>query len=251
MKDESTVGYYFENNKLKYYNGTNSYSYVNPVPGYYMNKCNEERYIQCSSKGCKSKKLPTVNEGCHTSTDGKLIKMDDELVVCTKVNELNYTSKEVNTSRYVGISFLPSTNEEDRYLIHHAGDVFSFERTTSNNYYVVSKNTTSIVFDPNYKYVKDYCTSISSLIVNRLEDFCSSNSSGMYYTCTTGKCTSEFQVDLDHFENNGESCTYPNGIILLNIIIIKYNRNIYIYIFFNIILSRLLRVFIIYIYTYI
>jgi len=169
-----------------------------------MNKCKEKRYIKCSSKGCKSRKLPTENEECNALTDGKLIKMADGLVVCTKINELNSTISEVNTSKYIGIS-LSSVNENDRYLVHHAGDVFNFERMTSNNYYVVSKNTTFVVFDPMYKDVKDHCASISGLMMNRTSDFCSSDSSGMYYTCTTGKCTSEFQVDKDHFENNGES----------------------------------------------
>jgi len=200
-------GHYIKSSKLKYYDGINSYTYNNPIPGFYMNKCNNKKYIQCSSKFCTSKILPEDDEECNSSTDGKLIKTGNIFSVCTKINKLNTQANEVDSTKYISIPFTTS-NVNDRYLIHHAGDIFNFNRSTLTTYYVVSKNTTSIIFDPTYENVIDYCANTSGLIIDRISDFCSSDSSGMYYTCTTGICTSEYQTKKGYFENNGENCMY-------------------------------------------
>jgi len=41
-------------------------------------------------------------------------------------------------------------------------------------------------------------------LVTRVEDFCSEDSSGRYYTCTNGKCISENQEAGNAKDDNGE-----------------------------------------------
>jgi len=206
------VGHYIENSNLYYHDASGDYSYEIPIPGFYMNICNSNKYIQCSSHAsCQSKVLPTEIETCNSSKDGTIIKSENGFSVCTKINQLNADGTEI-TSNYVGIPFTASDPETNRYFIHHASEVFNFSHSTKNTYYIVSKNTTAIVFDPSYPDDDDQCANTSGLIIDRLTDFCSPNSSGMYYTCTTGHCTSEYQINEGEFESNGESfCSCAGG----------------------------------------
>ena len=161
-----------------------------------------DQFIQCFSDGsCQANLLPTSNEECTALKDGKLIKTNNRFVVCTKINRLNIPDNNVETN-YVGIPF---TGDNEQYMIHHASNIFSFDRTSSTTYYVAIKNSTALVVDPSYSCV-DKCADTSGLIIDRIIDFCNPISSGMYYTCTNGKCTSEYQIRNQPDDNNGESC---------------------------------------------
>jgi len=201
-------GYYLQDNIFIRYSDPECKVYRNPLPGFYENK-SEGYLITCKSTGCtKTYKnefvKPTSNE-CTAEDDGKFKYVGDG-IVCTKINKLKsdghggYTVEENN---YAGIPF---ENGDDHYLIHHAinGEVFNFDR--SKTYYAVKVNSDSIIFDSGIDD-SNYCADSESKIIDRKTDFCSNDSSGMYYTCDIGKCTAEYQTNLDHFESNGEpSC---------------------------------------------
>jgi len=181
------------------------------LPGFYMSKCDSNKYIQCSNKLCTSKSLPEDEQECDSTVDGKLIKTNSVFSLCTKINKWN-SQNDINSENYISIPFSNTENENDKYLIHHKGEIFNFDRTITITNYVVSKNLTTIVFDPLIKDFKDQCALTSGIIVDRLNDFCSSDSSGMYYTCTLGKCTSEYQTSIGQFEKIDESsCSCYKG----------------------------------------
>jgi len=203
-KKKGKTGHYIDGTKLYYHDNDSNNPYEIPIPGFYIDICNSNQYIQCSGSGsCQSLSLSSTQE-CGASTDGKLINTSKGVVVCTKMNVLSQEG--TNKNNYVGIPFTPSSSDDDRYLIHHANDIFNFDRTNSTTYYVIQKNTTAIIFDSTYNK-DDQCADTSGLIIDRITDFCNFSGSGMYYTCVDGKCTSEFQLDRDHFEVK-KSCTY-------------------------------------------
>jgi len=215
--NENKAGHYIVGNHLYYHEDDgNDYPYEIAIPGFYMDIYHPDQFIQCSRDGsCQSKPLPTTSEKCNASKDGKLIKMDNGFAVCTKINYLNIQTNIVETDHYVSIPFMDSIYN-DRYMIHHASDIFSFDRTSSTTYYVATINSTAIVFDPSYPNTADLCADTSGLIIDRIIDFCSPNSSGMYYSCSGGKCTSEYQIRNQPDENNGESpCNCSRGFAAL------------------------------------
>jgi len=197
--------------KIKVYIDYTDYSFwnydierVKPVePGYYIN--NADSYKKCTNIGCETLQKPTEPKSCTSDNDGKLIYDGSDVVLCTKMNELITNDDgtfELNKNHYTKIPFATS---ETNYLVHHVinGEVFNFDRTPSNVYYVVKSNENSIVFNPEFNK-KDHCAGNDGKLMDRVTDFCSGNSSGMYYTCVNGKCTSEYQTIKDEFENNGE-----------------------------------------------
>ncbi len=212
-----------------------------------MNICRSNEYIQCTNTSCRSLPLNNMKNKCDASTNGKLIKTGRFYSLCTKINQLDMTTSKVNSESYVSIPFKDSESENDRYLIHHAGEGFNFDRTTTTTYYVVHRNATAIVFDPTFENVKDHCADTSGLMMDRVSDFCSHNSSGMYYTCTTGKCMAEYQTNENHFENNGEKCKkifYNNNKYFFLKKIKYYNRIIYKIIKYNMLKSNFIYLFI-------
>jgi len=92
---------------------------------------------------------------------------------------------------------------ETRYVVHYGGDVFNFDNSATNFVVQITKN--SIVFDPTFGSVEennDYCAKDSAEVVSRKIDFCSCESSGMYYSCAYGKCVAESQLDSSVKESN-------------------------------------------------
>jgi len=181
------------------------------APGYYVNKADSDTYIKCTNSECETIQKPTEQEFCTSNNDGKLMYDGSAVVLCTKINELitkSDGSYEVKEDHY---TVIPFATTEANYLVHHAinGEVFNFDRTSSNVYYVVKSNENAIVFNPEISK-KDHCADKDGKLMDRVTDFCSDNSSGMYYTCVNGKCTSEYQTKIGQFENNGEK-----GIILI------------------------------------
>jgi len=194
-----------------------------------MNICKTNECIQCSSATCQSISFPNIKKECNASTDGKLIKTGKNYSICTKINQFDTSKSTINLENYISIPFTASEHDDDRYLIHHAGEVFNFDHTATTTYYVVRRNATAIVFDPTFESVKDHCANTSGLMVDRVTDFCSSDSSGMYYTCTNGKCTSEYQTKKEHFEDNGENCIYYVFLINKYISYKNYYNRIFLY----------------------
>jgi len=200
---------------------------IQPIePGYYINKADENTYIKCTNSGCEIIPKPTKQESCTSDHDGKLIHDGSAVGLCTKINELiteNGGSQEVKENHY---TVIPFDTTETNYLVHHSinGEVFNFDRTPSNVYYVIKSNENAIVFNPKFKE-NDHCADKDGKLMERVEDFCSDNSSGMYYTCVNGKCTSEYQTKMGQFENNGEK-----GIILNFLFTFLFK---YIYFFFT------------------
>ena len=174
-------------------------------PGYYINNADSNSYIKCTNIGCETLQIPTESKSCTSDNDGKLIYDGFGVVLCTKMNKLitkDNGSYEIAKDHY---TVIPFATTETNYLVHHAinGEVFNFDRTPSNVYYVVKSNENSIVFNPEFNK-KDHCADNDGKLIDRVTDFCSGNSSGMYYTCVNGKCTSEYQTIKGEFEDNGE-----------------------------------------------
>ena len=178
---------------------------IEPIePGYYVNKANSNIYIKCINYGCETISKPTEPEHCTSDNNGKLIYDGSAVGLCTKMNELitkDAGNQEVKEDHY---TVIPFATTETNYLVHHAinDEVFTFDRTSSNVYYVVKSNENAIAFNPEISE-KDICADKDGKLMDRLTDFCNDNS-GMYYTCVKGKCTSEYQTKIGQFENNDE-----------------------------------------------
>jgi len=87
---------------------------------------------------------------------------------------------------------------------------------------VVKSSEKAIVFNPLISK-KDHCADKNGQLMERVSDFCSDNSSGMYYTCENGKCTAEYQTTIGKFEDNKEKeCTCTGETIGENC---KTNKN--------------------------
>jgi len=197
-------GYYFEDGILIYLNlSENRYEVMlNPLPGYYVNKNESESYIKCTNSGCETIKKPDESKSCSSNYDGYLIYNNESGVgLCTKINEI-VENDNINIEHY---TIIPFANTETSYLVHHAidGEVFNFDRKTDNVYYVVKSNKEAIMFNPEISE-KDHCADKDGKLMDRVTDFCSNESSGMYYNCVNGKCTSEYQTEIGKFEDNGE-----------------------------------------------
>jgi len=146
------------------------------IPGYY--KLDNSKYRQCTTVDCSE--VDAINENCEGKADvGKLYKDTKDR------NKIKLCSS-VDSDFFFGISFGDS---DKKYLIKHVkeGDnAFKFDREA--NYYVLAVSENAIVFDPIAEF-EDLCALKSSgEVVDRKEDFCSSDSLGRYFTCKRGKC---------------------------------------------------------------
>jgi len=192
-------GYYFKENKLVKVDTNNCNIISNPLPGYYKGG---DTYIECTKTGCNMNTIPNKT-GCDV--DGKLINKNGAYVLCTKINKLSADGKSIENNNYAEIPF---TDEgEVDYLVHHAGEVFNIDSSVNDVYYVVKSSANSIVL--NLKYNKEYyCADKNGKLMDRKYDFCSKESSGMYYTCEEGKCSSVSQLN-----DNGKEFYGGTGII--------------------------------------
>jgi len=167
---------------------------ANPI-GYYKNK---SEYIKCSKAGCET--LTPAEVTCDKNNEGKLIKSDGNIGLCTKINKLN--SNTIDKENYVIIKF---DGDGVDYLVHHKDDseVFNFDNTAAV-YYVVTVSADAIQFNPAFTKT-DHCAKSSGELINRKTDFCSTTSSGMYYNCISGLCTAKSQLDATDIETK-EAC---------------------------------------------
>lgn len=206
-------GFHLSGNKLiEYkYDATNPTCKVslNPPPGYYKNASGD--YIKCTNTECSNVEKPLSTE-CGETTDGQLISdsTDNIVKLCTKINNLVINEDKTLTlqnNKYAKIEFGES---DDYYIVHHnEKSPFNFDTYV---YYVVKKTANSINFYPKYEYgnanakFEDYCATNGGMIIDRRTDFCSNNSSGMYYQCENGKCLSESQLNGEKEQIDDSFC---------------------------------------------
>lgn len=184
----------------------------NPI-GYFKNQGGLNKFILCTQTGCEIIKEPT-DTTCTSTTDGKLIKTvdDNQVKLCTKINKLIDEDEDVNgypdldRNHYTTIPF-----EDGEYLVHHAqdGDVFNFASDRTIVYYAVVTSSNAIAFNPSFSKT-DHCATSTGKLVDRPNDFCSDDSSGMYYTCTQGLCSAEFQYDREDQEFQTQTVCDPS-----------------------------------------
>ena len=130
--------------------------------------------------------------------------VNGEVQLCSRALIYDHPESE----NYFGIKFEDSVDAQERYIIHYAGDVFNFNHIFSATYFVVQKTKNAIILDTSYVAV-DHCAKTNGLMIDRLTDFCSNDSSGMYYTCSNGSCLSEYQ------ENGTIENVYSHGKIFI------------------------------------
>jgi len=149
-------------------------------------------YIECNREdngniSCSKKDLPKKNKEnkCNNESTGKLINIgheDDEYVFCLGKFGFDYPYN------YPYIK-LRGSNKYGNYFVKHTfpstKNVFTFESEAL--YYIVKYDEYGIAFDENLNFT-DHCANTSGRAITRKEDFCSSNSSGLYYTCKNGIC---------------------------------------------------------------
>ena len=123
------------------------------------------------------------------------------------------------SKKYFGIKFEDSVDAQERYIVYYAGDVFNFNHIFSATYFVVQKTKNAIFLDTSYVAV-DQCAKTNGLIIDRLTDFCSNDSSGMYYTCSNGSCFSEYQENgtIENVDNNGKILIMKKKYIYISLI---------------------------------
>jgi len=120
--------------------------------------------------------------------EGRLALVNGEVQLCSRALIYDHPESE----NYFGIKFENSVDAQERYIVHYAGDVFNFNHISSASYFVIQKTEDAITLDTSYTAV-DHCARTNGLMIDRLTDFCSNDSSGMYYTCSNGSCFSEYQ----------------------------------------------------------
>jgi len=149
----------------------------------------ESYYIECKRNdngniSCTKKDLPKINSEneCNNESTGKLINIENEYVFCLGKFGFNYPYIKLRGSK-------EEYGKYGNYFVKHTfpstKNVFSFESEAL--YYVVKYDKYGIAFDKNLNYT-DHCADTSGIAITRKEDFCSSNSSGLYYTCKNGIC---------------------------------------------------------------
>jgi hypothetical protein len=171
------------------------------VPGYYVNKGgNNGNFIECdSSYRCNIASVTTA--ACGENKVGKLLLDSDSYGICLAFNKYNDPG-----IKYLKVDF---DKKNGSYLVKHtSGTIFSFDKTA--NYYALKITEDSITFNKGCTDIVDQCVLYTGgELVTRVEDFCSEDSSGRYYTCTNGKCISENQEAGNAKDDNGEgaACT--------------------------------------------
>jgi len=166
---------------------------LNPPPGYYKNASDD--FIKCTSTECS--KVQPLSIACGNNSNGQLIYDNVEpnrtVKLCTKINSLKVnddSSLELEDEKFATIEFGEST---DSYIVHYNKESpFNFD---THAYYVVKKTEYSICYDSQYPKVNDHCAANDGKMIDRRTDFCSNDSSGMYYQCIVGKCSAESQVN--------------------------------------------------------
>ncbi|KAL6632829.1 scaffoldin, partial [Neocallimastix sp. 'constans'] len=170
------------------------------IAGFYF--VNDNNYKKCTNDGkCEEVPYPTNTSTCSHDTTGTIIKTADGVFeLCLgKIDEDIYPS----------IKFKNEIASEANYLVKHTpneNNVFNFNDEAF--YYVIKLTNEGIEFDAESTFT-DYCTDITGKITTRIEDFCSSEGSGFYYTSENGIVKSiHRQSDYSEVQKSLEDINY-------------------------------------------
>jgi len=167
----------------------------NPKPGFYKNKNGSvETYIQCKNYGFCEIVTPTGD--CTDANTGKLIKdsKKSNVVALCLGNFAPPPITETTQSKFATLPFATTTDSEKYLVKHKSGDnVFSFDKKA--NFYAVTHDTNSIVFDDSFTHTANAGDQAALVtdgkLIPRQNELCNiGDSSGRYYTCTAGICNS-------------------------------------------------------------
>ncbi|ORX43067.1 scaffoldin, partial [Piromyces finnis] len=195
------IEYNFNDGQLYIKDGVTESPYKNPLPGYYKYKDIEgtDNYVKCDRY-----------EKCEDITSSLLTKS-----ICKVNGELIINSRSENK---VGIclenkayTFVEFGENDKNYVVSQNVELFGFDAKTTHVLLKISTN--SITFDNTAKDFEDQCVlkgDNNGYIVDRKVDFCSTDSTDMYYTCKSGKCTTKKQDDYEDVETEytKEKCTF-------------------------------------------
>jgi len=170
-----------DNVLVKTSDASNAAAEANPIPGFY--KTVKGKYVQCKSFGACEEVTPA-----SSCTGGKLATVDSKTGLCLGGVFGSTTILEFATAA------------GDNYLVTHTAnddDVFSFAKSNVN-YYVVKQDVNAIVFDGTTAIAADSAAlKTNGKIIDRTAELCDiSNSSGRYYSCTDGICTSTLKTGV-------------------------------------------------------
>eukprot|EP00833_Pecoramyces_ruminatium_P015920 jgi/Orpsp1_1/1189952/evm.model.d7180000075714.1 len=197
---------------LKYHDSASTYSYENPIPGYYksISGNNNIQYIQCNNEEC-SYFIPEHTE-CQGNTGNLIINKENIPQLC-----LGFTYKDGNNDlKYASIGFSENNINNNHYLVAHDNNANNFNFDNSINYYAIKSNSTSITLDTSYN-IKEICANKKQgYVISRKADICNINSSGKYFNCVEGKCNSKDKkksIDEEtESDKNKNKCTFiKNG----------------------------------------
>jgi len=165
---------------------------ANPVPGYYKSG---SIYIECPAFGsCKTIAAPST-EACSADNVGKLVTINSSVGLCLG----SFKGSNFATAPF-------AASDTSTYLVQHkAGTIFSFDRTA--NYYTVSVTEKAITLKVDSTKQEDFAAKSDGKLISRTDELCDiDNSSGRYYTCKKGVCTSTLKTTRDP-ESNSDSST--------------------------------------------
>ena len=164
--------------------------------------------------------MVTPTGDCTDNNTGKLIKKGSDVALCLG----NFAPPEEGTAttsskRAATITTFPTlafaTETGVNYLVQHVkstSNVFSFD-SSANFYAVVRPDANSIVLDSDYGNETTPKEDKAALktdgkLIERQDELCDiGNSSGRYYSCKNGVCTSTKKTSKVQ-EDNGETRKY-------------------------------------------
>ena len=183
---------------------------ANPKPGFYKSG---NTYIQCKNYGFCEVVTPTGD--CTDDNTGKLIKKGSDVALClgnfAPPEEETATTPSKRAATTATLPTLAFGAATDHYLVKHVpGDnVFSFAKN-ANFYAITCPDANSIVLDSDYgdddEPEKDKAAlKNDGKLIDRQDELCDiGNSSGRYYSCKYGVCTSTKKTSKDP-ESNDDS----------------------------------------------
>jgi len=130
------------NTLINYIHGIGCFVNFNNKPGYYKLISG---YAQCFDTYTCSLVTPETT-GCSKSNAGRLVTVNNEINLCTKVNNINGIS--LKNDYFV---IIPFSNSTDKYLVKKEDTFLKFDNTKSE-YYIMRNSENSITIDTNYNY---------------------------------------------------------------------------------------------------
>ena len=206
-------GYYLsDSSELIKCTGPTTCSSVDIVAGLYKDNANNSKYIKCTNEKICTEEDPVSPGECSAETIGKVIN-NGKTVLCLGKFGDNFPSVEiggtVNGKYFVQHSPAKIKKEDGTY--EPSGNVFTWEKTA--NFYAINVDGNSITFDSSAEYT-DQCADTDGKYLTRKEDFCSTKSSGVYYSCGNedmpkgGVCIARNQADYTEIDNNDKTSSF-------------------------------------------